>query len=255
MVKILPIGTLLIKNNVTKTRSVPNGKKVTKKNVPTGEKEEKAMKILKKIILIIIIGMVAYTGYGIYEEAQIKDGPSNSSSFNEIIQEIGENKNSNEPNITKTQVTTSLDKSEKDLNLVAKEYKGYKVSSKLTIEKLEIDTYVLENYSKNAMEVCVVKYYGPNPNEVGNYCIAGHNYITKNMFSKLGKLELGDKLTLTDNYYGKIEYEVYDKYKAEPNQVEALEQNTDGRREITLITCSDYSQKRIIIKAREKMPT
>ena len=196
-------------------------------------------KIIKGIILIFLIGIISYTVYQMYQEAQIQEKPS--TSLGQIKQE----------NITKTQVTTQKEE-KKDLNLVEKEYKGYEVSAKLKIEKLDIDTYVLANYSKQAMEVCVAKYYGPEPNEVGNYCIAGHNYITKNMFSKLGTLEIGDEMILTDNYYGKITYEIYDKYKAKPEDTSPLLQNTNGRKEITLITCSDYSTKRIIVKAKEK---
>lgn len=196
-------------------------------------------KIIKGIILIFLIGIISYTVYQMYQEAQIQEKPS--TSLGQIKQE----------NITKTQVTTQKEE-KKDLNLVEKEYKGYEVSAKLKIEKLDIDTYVLANYSKQAMEVCVAKYYGPEPNEVGNYCIAGHNYITKNMFSKLGTLEIGDEMILTDNYYGKITYEVYDKYKAKPEDISPLSQNINGRKEITLITCSDYSTKRIIVKAKEK---
>lgn len=196
-------------------------------------------KIIKGIILIFLIGIISYTVYQMYQEAQIQEKPS--TSLGQIKQE----------NITKTQVTTQKEE-KKDLNLVEKEYKGYEISAKLKIEKLDIDTYVLANYSKQAMEVCVAKYYGPEPNEVGNYCIAGHNYITKNMFSKLGTLEIGDEMILTDNYHGKITYEVYDKYKAKPEDTSPLSQNTNGRKEITLITCSDYSTKRIIVKAKEK---
>ena len=198
-------------------------------------------KIIKGIIFILLIGIISYTAYRMYQEAQIQEKPS--TSLGQIKQE----------NITKTQVTTQKEEEKKDLNLVEKEYKGYEVSAKLKIEKLDIDTYVLANYSKQAMEVCVAKYYGPEPNQVGNYCIAGHNYITKNMFSKLGTLGIGDEMILTDNYYGKITYEVYDKYKAKPEDTSPLLQNTNGRKEITLITCSDYSTKRIIIKAKEKI--
>ena len=100
------------------------------------------------------------------------------------------------------------------------------------------------------MELAVSKYYGPEPNEIGNYCIAGHNYIRKNMFSELGKLQIGDKFILTDNWHGEVSYQIYDKYKALPTQTQSLSQKTNGEIEVTLITCCDYSKKRMIIKAR-----
>ena len=45
-------------------------------------------------------------------------------------------------------------------------------------------------------------------------------------------------------------YEVYDKYTVIPEDVSCTSQNTDGRTEITLITCTDDSSQRVIVKAR-----
>lgn len=53
--------------------------------------------------------------------------------------------------------------------------------------------------------------------------------------------------------YGKIEYEVYDLYKVEPEDVSCLSQETNNTKEVTLITCTSNSKQRIIVKAREKM--
>ena len=109
---------------------------------------------------------------------------------------------------------------------------------------------MLDEKSEEAMWVCPTKYYGPEPNEVGNYCIAAHNYDKENMFNHIIDLKIGDKIYLTDNENGKIEYRVYDIYKTEPENTMPLIQATE-KTEITLITCSDYSSKRIIVKARK----
>ena len=200
------------------------------------------MKIIRNIMLLTIIFILIILGINIYEDSLIKEKGQNTLN-NEAIQQLAqENKN----------VKKEENKKYKKVK-IANEYKGYKVSASWKIDKLDIDTYVLEQYSKPAMEVSVAKYFGPSPNEEGNYCIAGHNYITKNMFSKLGNLNIGDKLFLTDNFHGNVCYVIYDKYKVKPTQVSSLSQKTNGRKEITLITCSDYSSKRIIIKAREKL--
>ena len=47
-------------------------------------------------------------------------------------------------------------------------------------------------------------------------------------------------------------YEIYDIYKVKPTDTEVLSQKTNGRTELTLITCSDYSSTRIIVKAFAK---
>ena len=132
----------------------------------------------------------------------------------------------------------------------ALKYLGYKVSARLEIPKLNINSNVLEEYSTEGLEVCISKFWGSNPNEIGNYCIAGHNYGRKNMFGYLGDLEIGDKIYLSDNKNGKFSYTIYDKYRIEADNTEPLSQDTN-KREITLITCSSYSNKRLIIKAAE----
>lgn len=194
-------------------------------------------KIIKLSIILIISAIIGNTIYGIYKESTISDIPNKTAIINENNTElIKNNVNSNEKN--KNSIKEKI----------AKEYKGYVVSAKLEIPKIKLDTYVLDEKSEEAMWVCPTKYYGPEPNEVGNYCIAAHNYDKENMFNHIIDLKIGDKIYLTDNENGKIEYRVYDIYKTEPENTMPLMQATE-KTEITLITCSDYSSKRIIVKA------
>lgn len=136
---------------------------------------------------------------------------------------------------------------------IKENYNGYKISALLEIPKIDLTTYVLSNYSERALNVSVTKFWGKNPNEIGNFCIAGHNFKNKNMFCNLKNLEIGDKVYLSDNKIGKVEYEIYDLYRVVPEDVSCLSQLTNGKREITLITCTTDSQKRIIVKAKEKL--
>ena len=135
---------------------------------------------------------------------------------------------------------------------VISEYKGYPVIAKLEIPKIELETYVISEYSEKALGVSVTKFYGGNPNEVGNFCIAGHNYITKNMFHDIKKLSNKDEIILTDLEGNSIEYEVYLIETVEPTETKCLSQKTNGRVELTLITCTTDSSKRIIVKAVER---
>ena len=72
------------------------------------------------------------------------------------------------------------------------------------------------------------------------------------MFKNLKKLSVGDNLFIIDNDIGRVEYEIFDIYKVSPNDVACLSQETNGKREVTLITCTNDSKERIIVKAREK---
>ena len=99
------------------------------------------------------------------------------------------------------------------------------------------------------MRACVTKLEGPNPNTNGNFCIVGHNF--KNMFKNLKELKKGDTFTMSDNNIGKVTYEIYDIYTVVPTDTSCLSQKTNKIKEVTLITCTTDSKKRIIVKARE----
>ena len=150
-----------------------------------------------------------------------------------------------EPNIIKEETI------KKEYETMPQEVKGYKVIGKITIPKLELDTYILSETTTKSLKVSVTKLYGPNINKVGNFCIAGHNYRNNKMFGGIKKLEKGDKIILTDTYGDSIEYEVYENYQTDPKDVSSLSQETMGDREVTLITCTAGAIKRVIVKAVE----
>lgn len=128
---------------------------------------------------------------------------------------------------------------------------GFEVIGKLEIPKLNLSTYILSEMNDDTLSKSVTKLCGPNINEAGNFCILGHNYNKKTMFGNLKKIEINDKVILTNMYGQKVEYIVYDIYKVYPNEVECLTQKTYGNREATLITCTTGAIKRLIIKATE----
>ena len=134
---------------------------------------------------------------------------------------------------------------------IQEQYKGYLVSAKLDIPKISLETYILKKYSTEALNVSVTKFWGAEPNQIGNFCVAGHNFQNKNMFHNLKNLKKGDTFFISDNNIGKIEYEIYDLYKVVPNDVNCLSQDTNGKREVTLITCTNDSKERIIVKGIE----
>lgn len=84
----------------------------------------------------------------------------------------------------------------------------------------------------------------------GNFCITGHNY--KGIFQKLKDLEIGDEFYLIGADGRKVTYAIYDKYSINPVNEDCLKQNTNGKREVTLITCDPGAVTRLILKAEEK---
>ena len=197
-------------------------------------KPSKWKKIINNIMLICILLLSTFLVLELRAEEAIPEK-----------QDVG--------NIERTQTNVEIiPKKEKIfLQEVEEEYKGYKVTAMLQIPKINVNTCVLEEYSIDALYECVTKFYGNEPNEVGNFCIAGHNSKRKNMFTDIKQLEIGDEIILTSQEKGSLIYEVYDKYKVKPEDTSCLSQETDDI-EQTLISCTNNSSKRIIIKARAK---
>ncbi len=115
---------------------------------------------------------------------------------------------------------------------------------------LQPDEQTLESIEKT-LKISPCKFYGPEVNTIGNFCIVGHNYRNTKFFSKVPNMESGDVIELTGVNGSKVQYKVYDKYVVTPDDVTCTDQRTNGRREITLITCTNNSEKRWIVKARE----
>lgn len=127
----------------------------------------------------------------------------------------------------------------------------YKSEAILKISSLGLEYPVLSQTSEELLKISLNKYWGPGPNEIGNYCIVGHNYKNGKMFGNLSKMEIGDTATLQAVGGKSVIYEVYDKYVVEPEDVSCTSQLTGGRKELTLITCTNYGTQRLVLKCRE----
>ena len=123
---------------------------------------------------------------------------------------------------------------------------------KIEIPKIKLNCPVLETASDSAIEVAVAVLTGPGINEVGNTVIIGHNYRNGTFFSNNKKLELGDKIYLTDLSGKKVTYTITKKYNTSTEDADYMVRDTKGKREISLSTCTDDSKQRLIIWAEEK---
>lgn len=128
----------------------------------------------------------------------------------------------------------------------------YEVMGKIEIPKTGVEYPVLERVTVRSIEIAVAIAYGPGLNEVGNTVIYGHNYRNGLFFSNNKKLSNGDKIYITDKYGEKVTYEIYNIYQTTANDATYFTRDTEGRREISLQTCTDSGNGRIIIWAVEK---
>ncbi len=201
------------------------------------KQKNKIRKRIRFIILLLIMTCIIYTIFEIIKENKIE--------FREDIatQEIN----------SKSKEVIIEEEKTKEIVEISETYLSYPVVAQLIIPKINLESYVLRDFSKETMDKCIVKFWGPNPNEIGNFCIAGHNYEKENMFSDLKELEVGEEFFLLDNKNGKYTYVVSDIYKVNYKNLEPINQETDSKRVVTLITCTSYSNDdRLIVQGIEK---
>ncbi|MCI8620425.1 MAG: sortase [Clostridia bacterium] len=203
-------------------------------------RRKKQKRLINYLIVFIVISIILFLGIEEYKDNKIKKQIANKE-----MQYSAQDMNAT---YKKEEETKKYPKEE-----IPKEYKGYKIIAKLEIPKIELETFILSEYSEKALNVSVTKFWGADPNKQGNFCIAGHNVKIKNMFYNLRDLKIADTFWIIDNEVGRVEYEIYDIYRVEPEDVKCLSQETEGRLEATLITCTNDSKGRIIVKAKEKI--
>ena len=137
----------------------------------------------------------------------------------------------------------------KEYENMPEDIEGFKVIGKIDIPKINIEQYILDKTTTESLELGVTKVCGPEINKTGNLCIAGHNY--GDTFGWISSLDVGDEVNITDTYNRNVTYKVYEIERVLPEDTSCLSQNTNGEREITLITCNLGASKRVIVKAIE----
>ena len=122
----------------------------------------------------------------------------------------------------------------------------------INIPKINVDYPIIYTSNTEFLKLSPCKFYGVNPNEYGNFCVAGHNYNNSMFFSNLKKLDINDSIFITDSSNRTLEYVVYNKLEVSENDTSILQPNNSFVRELTLITCTNRNNNRLIIKAFEK---
>lgn len=125
------------------------------------------------------------------------------------------------------------------------------VIGNIEIPLIQLNYPILSETNDELLKIAPCRFYGPSPNEIGNLCIASHNYDDNRFFSNLYKLNIGDKIIIYDHTNSSVTYYIYDKYETNKNDTSCTSQDTYGKKEITLVTCNNLNGNRLIIKAKE----
>lgn len=127
----------------------------------------------------------------------------------------------------------------------------YSVVGVVNIPKINCKYPIIAETTDPLLKVSVCKFWGANPNEVGNLCIVGHNYKNSKFFSKVPSLVIGDIVEITDLSGKTLKYQAYDIYTVDPSDTRCTSQLTQGKKEVTLITCTNDTKQRVIVKCTE----
>ena len=233
-------------------------------------KYSKVLTIILIVAIVIIIGILIFVGidwykaystekdtqnsleqFNSYIENQNNGQSSDNISNNTDINQIQDNNIVEEPNGNIVEEPSSNTNNNGNSNSGGLTYKGMKVAGVIEIPKTKVKYNVLDDPSAKAMEVGITIIYGPGLNQVGNTVLAGHNYRNGTFFSNNNKLSTGAKIYITDLSGKKVAYTIYKKYKTDPNDFSYATRSTNGKREVSLTTCTDDSSARIIIWAKE----
>ena len=154
-----------------------------------------------------------------------------------------------------TNSETQKENKTKVYTYTAENGKTYDMIGTLEIPSLDIKYPILSTTSEELLKISLTKYWGGNPNEVGNLCILGHNFKDSKFFGNLLNIEKNAIVKITDIDGNTLDYKVYETSIVDPDDTSCTSQLTDGHTEVTLITCyyengNSYATKRFVVKAR-----
>lgn len=221
--------------------------------------------ILLVIIIIAIIGCIAFGGYKVYQ--QINSTKEANDFVNEFIEnadtnvntnitieqdkvEVEQNNNTETENNTSNEIASTPQGNTSSSTVKEPTYKGFTVIGTIEIPKIKISYPILKEASTSAIEKSVAMLYGVGPNNPGNTLIIGHNYRDARFFANNKNLSIGDKIYITDLRGKRLAYTIYDKFETTTEDTEFITRNTNGAREISLQTCTDDGSMRLIILAK-----
>lgn len=207
------------------------------------------------ILILIVIGVLIFFTVDYIKSIKINEEALNTvDRFEGLIDKDKDNNNNNEQisdsNIELNIQTENIITNSQSNSDYMTSHQGFPVVGIIEIPKIDLKYPVLEDGTKDAIEVSVAINGGPGLNRVGNTIIIGHNYRNGTFFSNNKNLSNGDKIYITDKTGTKLEYSIYNIYITTPEDSDYMDRDTGESKEVTLVTCTDDTKNRLIICAK-----
>ena len=185
----------------------------------------------KKLAIVLIILLFVFVLYVIF----IKNNDDDVVEINaNTVNDIQENSIYNEMNNV---IVNDVDLKEYVDTDMPDYIQGYGVLGEIVIDEIDMENYILDSTDDYSLNLAVTKFYGPDLNQRGNFVITGHN--ARGLFNNLKKLEVGDTFYIIDKETEeKVTYRINEKKTISPTDLDCLNQDTNNKRVVTLITCN-----------------
>ena len=225
--------------------------------------EKKYGKVLTIILLIVVIGvliLLSFLGFDVYKKFENKKESEEmiaefENSILNIVNDNQDNTNTELPNVEAppTENNNNINENPGTTSTKPQYQDKYNMEGIIEIPAINLEYVILEKLSGESIEVAVAIMYSQNGlNKPGNTVIAGHNYRNGSFFGNNDRLKVGDKVYITDNSGTKIKYNIYNIYETSAEDGDFIMRETNGKREISLSTCTNNSKGRLIIWAVEE---
>ena len=198
-------------------------------------------KIFKRLVLLFIISFLLILFlffYNIYNNIKYEKNKNFSNSFSKRYE------------IYRLFAVPSYDFNYENNN---NQFNDSDILGNIIIPKLNINYPFFYGISEDLLEIFPCRFSGNIPNaknSENNLCIAGHNYGNDNFFSNIYKLEKKDLIKIKDLYNNTFNYSVYKTFEIDESDIQTIIYPSSDITELTLLTCNNYNNKRIIVKAK-----
>ena len=122
----------------------------------------------------------------------------------------------------------------------------------IEIPSLSVSYPIFSYLDDELLKISPCKFLGEMPPASSNLCIAAHNYDNNKFFSNINLLKNGDEILIYNQIGEKFVYYVFNQYEVNDNDLSPIKEGYHGSHELTLITCNNLNQRRIVVKAEKE---
>lgn len=183
------------------------------------------------LLIAFIIGTFIYKSINIYKQEKYSKQILENYNIIRIYSNLSSINTEPDSSITKNNITSDMQN----------------ILGTISIPKLNIQYPVFSNFDNELLKISPCRFFGPNLGENGNICIAGHNYDNNKFFSNIASLNVNDEILLTNNLNKVFYYYVNKIYEVKHNDLSPIYSYDDNKKQLTLVTCNNKNNNRIII--------